>query len=234
MKTALTIGIIGGMSPESTVAYYQHIIRSHLEKFGDHSYPRIIIASVSFQQFINWQHEGFWERIAEELMKEFQAVAAAGADFAILATNTMHKILPQINSPIPVLSIIDAVADYAKANDVKNIALTGTRFTMSDGFYREGLEKHSLSVSLPSEPEQERIHNIIYNELVRGEINSRSVKDFNEIAQSLLNLGADAVLLGCTELALLTQETSASMKLIDSTGVHADAALKAAFSNQLP
>jgi aspartate racemase len=132
------------------------------------------------------------------------------------------------------LSIIDAVADYAKAHDVKNIALTGTRFTMSDGFYQEGLEKHGLSVCLPDETEQEQIHNIIYNELVRGEINSRSVKDFNEIAQSLLHHGSDAVLLGCTELALLTQETSASMKLIDSTSVHADAALKASFSNQLP
>ena len=234
MKTALTIGIIGGMSPESTVSYYQHIIRSHQAKLGNHSYPRIVIASVSFQKYIDWQHEGLWEQIAEELTKEFRAVAAAGADFAILATNTMHKVLPQIDSPIPVLSIIDAVADYAKANSVKTIALTGTRFTMRDGFYQEGLEKHGLSVCLPDETEQEQIHNIIYNELVRGEINSRSVKDFNGIAQSLLNHGADAVLLGCAELALLTQETSASMKLIDSTSVHADAALKASFSNQLP
>ncbi len=168
MKNPLTIGIIGGMSPESTVIYYQNIIRKHQAEFGDHGYPRIVIGSVSFQQFIDWQHRGDWSRIAEELTNEFHAVAKAGVDFTILATNTMHKVLPQIDSPVPVLSILDAVAHYAKSNGIKSVGLTGTRFTMSDGFYTEGLESRGLSVFLPAESEQERIHNIIYDDVAAG------------------------------------------------------------------
>lgn len=121
----LTIGIVGGMSPESTAAYYQHITMRHQAEFHNHSYPRIVIASVSFERYIEWQHEGSWNRIAEELTKEFQAVAAAGANFAIFATNTMHKVLPQINSPVPILSIIEAVAHYSKAKGIKRVGLTG-------------------------------------------------------------------------------------------------------------
>src|SRR3712207_3970265 len=107
MRESRVIGIVGGMSPGSTVAYYPRIVRRHQAEIWDHSYPRICITSVSFQRYIEWQHQGEWDRIAEELLKEFRAVAKAGADFAILATNTMHKILPQIDSPIPVLSILD-------------------------------------------------------------------------------------------------------------------------------
>lgn len=143
MKDSLTLGIVGGMSPESTVTYYQHIIRRQQAEFGDHNYPRIVISSVSFQRYIDWQHEELWERIADELAGEFRALAAAGADFAVLATNTMHKVLPQIDSSIPVLSILDAVADHARANKIKSVGLTGTRFTMSDGFYAQGLESEA-------------------------------------------------------------------------------------------
>src|SRR5438552_9817793 len=150
MHSPLTIGIIGGMSPESTATYYQHIVRRHQNEFHDHSYPRIVIVSVSFQKYVTWQHEGDWDQITGELTGEFQRVAAAGADFAILATNTMHKVLPAIRSPIPVLSILDAVTKYAEKGRIKSIGLTGTKFTMSDGFYAEGLERHGLTVLKPS------------------------------------------------------------------------------------
>jgi len=224
MKNPLTIGIVGGMSPESTVTYYQHIVRRQQAEFGDHNYPRIIIASVSFQKYIDWQHEGLWERIAAELTEEFRALPAAGADFAVLATNTMHKVLPQINSPIPVLSILDAVADYAKTNNIKRVGLTGTRFTMSDGFYPQGLENRDLSVVLPTAGEQETIHNIIYDELIFGRINPSSASKFIDIAENLLTRGAEKILLGCTELELLTRECSSLVIFIDSTKVHADTA----------
>src|SRR5438876_11630031 len=116
MNKLLTIGIVGGMSPESTVIYYQEIVHRHQLEFHNHTYPRIVITSVSFQQYIEWQHNKAWEEIARGLENEFEKLAAAGADFAILATNTMHKVLPSINSPIPILSILEVVGRYAKTN----------------------------------------------------------------------------------------------------------------------
>ena len=224
MTEFLTIGIIGGMSPESTVTYYQHIVRRHLAEFQEHNYPRVVIISVSFGRYIGWQHAGDWERIARGLEVEFQHLAAAGADFALLATNTMHKVLPSISSPITVLSVLDAVGDYARKRSIRTLGLTGTKFTMSDGFYAEGLESRGLSVLLPTAAEQEAIHGIIYHELIRGAVEPQSVEIFSGIARGLLSRGADAVLLGCTELELLTRGSPLGPKLVDSTRVHADAA----------
>lgn len=214
------------MSPESTITYYQQIVRQHQNEFEKHDYPRIVIASVSFQQFIDWQHAGDWSRIAEELEKEFEAVAKAGADFAILATNTMHKVLPGIKTEIPVLSVLDAVGDFAKERGIKSIGLTGTRFTMSDGFYAQGLEERGLKVVIPTSDEQEIIHRIIYEELIQGEIKPDSVSKFTEVSRNLSQNGADAILLGCTELELLSRENSLPVPTLDSTRIHAEAAWK--------
>src|ERR1043166_317845 len=205
IKTPLTIGIVGGMSPESTVTYYRRIVDRHESEFHDHGYSRIVIVSVSFQRFIDWQHEQNWSRIASELEMEFQKVAAAGADFIILATNTMHKILPSIRSPIPVLSILDAISKYARMKGVQSIGLTGTKFTMSDGFYAEALEHLGSKVLTPSAGQQETIHRIIYEELIFGKVNPKSVEEFLRIAEDLSRNGADSILLGCTELELLTK-----------------------------
>ncbi|HMG33690.1 MAG TPA: amino acid racemase [Blastocatellia bacterium] len=221
---ALTIGIVGGMSPESTVTYYQHIVRRHHSAFGDHSYPRIVICSVSFQKYIDWQHRGDWDRIAVELEREFQSAAGAGAELAVLATNTMHKVLPAIRSPIPVLSIMEAVADFATNAGIKTVGLTGTRFTMSDRFYAEGLEARGLKVIVPDAEQQERIHRIIYDELIKGDVRDSSVEDFGAIGRALLSRGAEAIVLGCTELELLTRNRGLGIRTIDSTLVHAEAA----------
>ena len=224
MKAHLTIGIVGGMSPESTVTYYQHIVRRHEAEFQDHNYPRVIIASVSFQKYIDWQHEGKWDQITRELTMEFQSVAAAGAEFALLATNTMHKVLASIRSTIPVLSVIDAVGDHARRRGITSLGLTGTKFTMSTGFYAQGLERQGLTVLTPSASQQETIHRIIYDELIFGQINPGSIERFSRIAQDLSSKGAGSILLGCTELELLTRDDSAGIKFIDSTRIHADAA----------
>lgn len=233
MKNPLTIGIVGGMSPESTVTYYQQIVRAHQTEFQRHDYPRIVIASVSFQKFIDWQHEGDWSRITEGLEKEFEAVAKAGADFAILATNTMHKILPDIKSKIPVLSVLDAVGDFAKEQGIQSVGLTGTRFTMSDGFYARGLEEKGLKVILPTNNQQDIIHQIIYEELIQGKIKSSSINKFAVIAESLLNKRADVILLGCTELELLTRENSLQAPTLDSTRIHAEAAWKISIGSNI-
>lgn len=232
MNAPLTIGIIGGMSPESTATYYKHIVLRHETEFHDHSYPRIVIVSVSFQKYVTWQHEGNWNQITSELGMEFHRVAAAGADFAILATNTMHKVLPSIRSPIPVLSILDAVSEYAQKSGIKSIGLTGTKFTMSDGFYAEELEHHGLGVLTPSAVQQETIHHVIYEELIFGKINPESIERFSEIAQDLSNKGAESILLACTELELLTREGSAGIRFVDSTRIHADAAWEASIGRR--
>lgn len=224
MKEHLTIGIVGGMSPESTVTYYQHIVRRHQAEFQDHSYPRIVIVSVSFQKYIDWQHRGDWDRIGRELEIEFQKAASAGADFALLATNTMHKVLPSVKSPIPVLSILDAVGAFAVKRGIRSLGLTGTKFTMSAGFYAEGLVRQGLGVLTPPAPEQEAIHRIIYDELISGQVNHSSVECFDEIARRLLGRGAEAILLGCTELELLVRGLRNKASFLDSTRIHADAA----------
>ena len=224
MKAPLTIGIVGGMSPESTVTYYQHIVRRHAEAFQDHSYPRVVISSVSFQKYIDWQHEGNWDQITRELEVEFRRVAEAGADFALLATNTMHKVLPFIKCAIPVLSVISAVANHGRRLGITRLGLTGTRFTMSDGFYAEALEREGMTVLVPSTDQQTTIHRIIYEELIFGQIKASSVAAFFEIAQALMHNGADAILLACTELEMLTRERASELAFVDSTRVHANAA----------
>jgi aspartate racemase len=226
MKQHRTIGIVGGMSPESTVIYYQRIVRRHQSEFQEHNYPRIVIASVSFQKYIDCQHLEAWDEIARGLEKEFRAVAAAGADFAVLATNTMHKVLPSINSPIPVLNIMDVISSRAKEEGIRSVGLTGTKFTMSDGFYAQGLEKRGLRTFIPDPSQQELIHRIIYDELIFGKVEQLSAEKFADIAESLRVKGADAILLGCTELVLLTEENQrfSQIRTIDSTRLHAEAA----------
>ncbi len=223
MKPPLSIGIVGGMSPESTVTYYQRIIQKHLEEFGDHTYPRIIMASVSFQKYIDWQHDGSWDKIAAGLQSEFDSLAAAGAQIAGLATNTMHKVLPQINCPLQILSIMEALANYARSRGISHVAVTGTKFTMSDGFYAEALSELGLLVSIPTPEEQTEIHRIIYEELISGNVLPESVETFTSICRALLERGAQAVILGCTELELLMRGSQADLPLIDSAQVHAEA-----------
>ena len=232
MSAPLTIGIVGGMSPQSTITYYQQILRRHEATLDNHGYPRLVIASVSFQQYIDWQHAGAWEQVAAGLQREFEAVAAAGADFAVLATNTMHKVLPQISSPVPVLHILDAVAEHARAAGVRSVGLTGTGFNMGDGFYAAGLESRGLGVVLPTAGEQAVIHRIIYDELIRGEIVPASVAEFSAIGQGLVGRGADAVLLACTELELLTRPAPLPMPVLDTTQIHADTAWEIAMGRR--
>lgn len=227
---ARSIGIVGGMSPESTTAYYRKIVALHEKRFGDHSYPRIVIVSVSFQRYIEWQHGGDWKRIGAELQLEFERVADAGADFAILATNTMHKVLPSIRSPIPVLSILDAVAAAAKSASVRTVALTGTQFTMTDGFYQAGLETRGLRVLLPDSSSQEFIHKVIYDHLIYGRVPPDAVVRFAACSEQMIRRGADTMLLACTELEMLAT-TTFPVPVLNSTDIHAEAAWRMAIGD---
>lgn len=222
--TTKTIGIVGGMSPESTVVYYQTIVRRHFAERGDHAYPRIILASVSFGRYIDMQHAGNWAGVAEGLAGEFRAIAAAGADFALLAANTMHKVLPSITSPIPILTVFDVVARAARARKVTTLGLTGTRFTMSDGFYARALTERGLRTVLPTPADQDELHRIIYEELIRGRLLPASRARVTSIAQDLASRGAEAVILGCTELELLMEGAETAVPSLPTAALHANLA----------
>lgn len=153
------IGILGGLSPESTVIYYLRIVRRYQELFGDHSYPEIIIYSVSFQKFIDWMAKDRWNEITEELIRDIRNLAAAGADFALIATNTMHLVFDKVEeaSPIPLISIVNATAESIRKERINSVGLLGTVFTMERDFYREGLAKYGIETLVPKKDVSTRI-----------------------------------------------------------------------------
>ncbi|MEW6194983.1 MAG: amino acid racemase [Bacteroidota bacterium] len=225
-KAYKTIGILGGMSPASTVKYYDYIIKKYLGEINDHNYPRIVISSVSFQKYIELQRNNNWKAIGELLKKELQYLKLAGADFAIIATNTMHRILADITPPLPVLSIIDAVAAEAKKSKLKNLGLLGTKFTMNDTYYVGSFKKNKINIITPSQNDQNEIHRIIYDELIKNKILTSSIRKFYKIAGNLCALGAEAVVLGCTELELLLNGQNDDIIFLNSTEIHAETALR--------
>ena len=224
MRRGKTIGIVGGMSPESTAIYYQHVVRHHMARRGDHAYPRVVIASVSFADYVRWQHDGQWSLIAAGLGREIESLAAAGADFALLATNTMHKVLPHMSPSIPILHVLDAVCAYARRRGLSRLGLTGTKFTMEDGFYASGLKSRGMAVVLPDKDDRAEIHRIIYEELIAGRVERGSCERMSLICGDLARRGAEAVLLGCTELGMLVQGHAPPVATIDTAIVHAEAA----------
>ncbi|MFO7767991.1 MAG: amino acid racemase [bacterium] len=219
-----SIGIIGGMSPESTVTYYETIVHTHHRAEGDHDYPRILIGSVPFGPISDACHDGEWERVRDLVQSEADALAAGGADFLLIAANTIHKVVPDLTLPRPLLAIYDAAAATAREGGYRSLGLTGTEFTMSGGFFREALEERGLEVVIPGEADRERIHRMIYDDLVRGEVTAVHRAMFSEIGERLLEAGADAVLLACTELEMLTREDAFVFPSLDTTTLHAKAA----------
>lgn len=227
-----TIGILGGLTAESTVLYYQHITRRYQEIHGDSGYPQIVIYSVSFQQFEDWMEAGRWDDIAEALAAGLLRISAAGANFALLATNTMHLLFDrlQASSPIPLLSIVDATADAVRAAGLTKVGLLGTRFTMEKPFYAEGLEKRGIQAIVPGKEDRETIHRIIMYELARGVLNDESRRSYLRIMDSLVGQGAEGFVLGCTEIPLLVTPADSTLPLFDTARIHAEAALQRALS----
>lgn len=223
-----TIGILGGMSPESTQEYYKYITRTYTSRYGDHGYPEIIIYSVSFQSYIDWPKDGRWDLVAQGLAQAAQRLQAAGADFIIIATNTMHIVIDQVRAlvGIPVLSLLDAVADAILTRGMSTVGLLGTRFTMENPFYQDALAPRGISLLVPDEEDRKLVNTIIYDELVAGQIRDESRGEFVAIIRRLAARGAEGVILGCTEIPLLVNEADAGLPLFDTTAIHAEAALK--------
>lgn len=226
------IGILGGMSPESTVEYYRHITHLYTERFGDYGYPEIIIYSISFQQYVDWFSQERWDLVAHGLGESAQKLESAGADFIIIATNTMHLVIDQIQDSvkIPILSLLDATGEAVLARKMKTVGLLGTSFTMEKTFYRNALIKKGISVLVPDAEDRKYVNDVIFNKLVAGKINARSQAEFVKIIKKLANQGAEGVILGCTEIPLLVTETDAGVPLFNTTTIHAEAALNYAIA----
>lgn len=221
------IGILGGLSPESTVSYYLHITRSYTERFGDYGYPEILIHSVNLEQFHRWRSAGRWDQIAATLAQAAEGLREAGAEVGVIATNTMHKVFDEVQAQtrLPLLHIIDVMADSAQSRGFTRLGLLGTCYTMSDGFFQQRLAQRGLTTLTPSAPEQEIIHGIIVNELVRGKMLEGSRQQYLSAIDGLVAAGAEAIVLGCTEIPLLISQDQVAVLLLDTAILHAEAAL---------
>lgn len=226
-----TIGLLGGMSWESTVSYYQILNREVGRLQGGLHSARVLLLSVDFQEIETLQHQGRWDRLGEILAREGKTLEEGGADFLVLATNSMHLVAPAIQESvsIPLLHIADATADRVKGRGIHRVGLLGTRFTMEKAFYRGRLQElHGLEVETPSSEDREIIHRVIYEELVLGRILPESRREYRRIVSSLEGKGVEGVILGCTEIGLLLGQDDFALPLFDTTAIHAEAA--AAFS----
>lgn len=226
-----TIGLLGGMSWESTELYYRLINEGIKAQLGGLHSARIALVSVDFQEIEEMQHQGNWHAAGQTLAHAAQQVEAAGADFLLICTNTMHKVAPQIQDAlsIPVLHLADATANRIKATGMKTIGLLGTNFTMEQDFYRGRLvEKHGLNVVVPKKADRDIVHNIIYDELCLGTVKDASRKEYLRIMEDLRARGAEGIIEGCTEIVMLVQQQHTDIPLFDTTSIHAqEAVLKA-------
>jgi aspartate racemase len=230
-----TIGLIGGMSWESSIEYYRIINEAVKQRLGGLHSAKCIMHSVDFAEVEPLQHEGRWEEAAEHMVRAAQSVEAAGADFLMLCTNTMHKTAEEIEKgvSIPLLHIADATAEKIKSDGLTKVGLLGTRFTMEDNFYKGRLiERHSLSVLAPDEAQRKIVHQVIYEELCLGEIRPASRQKFAEIMDGLVSQGAEAVILGCTEIGLLVGVDDCRVPVFDTTEIHAEAAVDLALADE--
>jgi aspartate racemase len=223
-----TIGLIGGMSWESTVPYYQAINRAVARRLGGLHSARILLYSVDFHEVEELQHTGRWDEAGELLASTAQALQRAGADFLVLCTNTMHKVAPRIESAvtIPLLHIADATARRVQNAGVTRVGLLGTRFTMEEDFYRGRLEKdHGLDVLVPDKDQRDLVHRVIFDELCLGKLVDASRSAYRDIVAGLVSKGAEGVILGCTEVGLLLHQGDAQVPLFDTAAIHAEEAV---------
>ena len=228
-----TIGLLGGMSWESTVPYYQTINRVvGTERGGLHS-ARIVLFSVDFHEIEQLQHADLWSEAADLLIHAARALERAGVDFLVLCTNTMHRVAPEITRavPLPLLHIADTTAERIEAAGLRRVGLLATRFTMEQDFYRGRLERgHGLQVLVPPPEDRERVHRVIYDELCRGIVREESRAEYRRIAGDLVGRGADGIVLGCTEITLLFRPEDAQVPVFDTTHIHAEAAARYALA----
>jgi len=229
-----TIGLLGGMSWESTLHYYQLLNQCINEKLGGLHSAKIAMVSVDFEPLATGMLRGEWTECGEHLAEAAQKVEAAGADFLLICTNTMHKVAGIITDAvsIPLLHIADATAERVKTEKIQTIGLLGTSFTMEEEFYKGRLiEKHGLRVIIPTPEDRRIVHDVIFKELCRGKILPESRMHFLRIIETMHREGAEAVIEGCTEIAMLVQQDHTPVPLFDTTALHVEQAVRLALEN---
>jgi aspartate racemase len=226
-----TIGLIGGMSWESSLEYYRIINQVVRERLGGLHSARIFMHSFDFAEIGTLQYEGDWDEAAKLMIGAAQKLERAGVDFLVVCTNTMHKVADEVQKDIriPLLHVADAAAEEIKTKGLNKVGLLGTRFTMEENFYKERLSrKHCLEVIVPDEHERQIVDHVIYNELCRGDVTQSSREEFAGIMQSLAANGAEGIVLGCTEIGLMVEKRDVQVPVFDTTTIHAKAAARLA------
>lgn len=228
-----TIGLIGGMSWESSLEYYKIINETVKAKLGGLHSARCLMYSVDFEEIEILQHQNKWKELTDIMISSAQKLKSGGADFIIICTNTMHKMAKDIQDSvgIKVLHIAEVTGERVVRKGIKKVGLLGTKFTMEGDFYKKILqEKFSIDAIIPSENERETVHNIIYDELCKGEIKRASKEKYIDIINNLAAKGAEAVILGCTEITLLIKQEDVDIEVFDTTAIHAVSAVEYALS----
>ena len=229
-----TIGLIGGMSWESTSLYYSALNQGVRETLGGLHSAKICLYSVDFHEIEQLQRLGKWQDTADILVKAAKALEAGGADLFLICSNTMHKVAAEVQAAvkIPLLHIADATANELLTDGITKVGLLGTAFTMQQEFYKGRLvEEFGIEVITPSAEQQQKVHEVIYQELCLGQIDKESKRYYLNVIEDLFDQGAQAIILGCTEITLLVQQADTSIPLYDTTAIHAQSAVEAAFDN---
>ena len=231
-----TLGIIGGMSPESTALYYRIINREVNRRLGGNHSADIVMHSVDFEEFVRLQKSGDWEAAGALLAASATKLEGAGAQLLLVATNTMHKVAPAIEraTTVPLLHVVDATATAIQRQGLQRVGLLGTIFTMSDGFYTERMAAQGIQTIVPAKPEQAETSRIIFEQLCLGRVEPESVQYLQQVITGLKEQGAQGVILGCTELCLAVDEDKTPLPVFDSTTIHALAAVEAVLAPPLP
>jgi aspartate racemase len=220
-----TVGIIGGMSWESTSTYYRRLNQLINERLGGLHSAEILLASVDFAPIEEMQSRGDWEAAGSALVTKARQLEKAGADCIVIATNTMHKVAPEIEAvvSIPLIHIVDALTNHLKKNEIEQAGLLGTRFTMQQPFYKDRLEQKGIRVLIPNEDDSKTVDSIIFKELCHGQFTDDARKQYLNVIDDLSAKGAQGVILGCTEIGLLVQQEHSALPLFDTTEVHCQA-----------
>jgi len=227
-----TIGLIGGMSWESTADYYRHINQGVSRRLGGLHSAKCMLYSCDFEEVVRLQKAGAWGEAAALLADAARKLEAGGCDAILICTNTMHVVAGEVQQAvgIPLLNIVDATADRVKTFGLRKVGLLGTLYTMEHRFYTDRLGEQGLGAIVPDEEDRHRVHEVIFNELCKGELNPASKSDFVRIVERLRERGAEGVILGCTEIPLLLKQGDVDVPLFDTTLIHAEAAVNFALS----
>ncbi len=221
------IGLIGGMSWQSSLEYYRIINETIRQRLGDHHSAKCLMYSVDFAEIEILQHQNRWDKATDFMIDAAKKLEKGGADFVVICTNTMHKMAGEVEKSIhiPLLHIADTTAVVINDKDIKRVGLLGTKFTMEQDFYKGRLlDKYSINVMVPDEEDRQAVHDIIYNELCLGKINNSSRQKYIQIINKLVSGGAKGIILGCTEIPLLIKQKDCPVPVFDTTTIHARAA----------